>query len=157
MNYTKGVSPSNTIHIKRMMANEKLTRAISGVGFGIFRWQMEYKAKHCRTHLLIAGRWRTGSPVFGVWLENKALMLQDQYWTCPHCGTHYDRDINAARNLKRLATETALPVASPTGNGGAASGMVPGVVGEVTPVRDEFGQQDGSGQEVNGAHFGARF
>ena len=65
----------------------------------------------------------------------------------------HDRDLNAALNLKRLATETALPVASPSGNGGAAAGMVPAAVGKVTPVRYECGHQDPSGQEENRAHF----
>jgi hypothetical protein len=62
---------------------------------------------------------------------------------------------NAALNLKRLATATALPVASPSGNGGAASGTTPVAAGKVTPVRHEFGQQDGSGQEKNRAHLRA--
>jgi hypothetical protein len=52
---------------------------------------------------------------------------------------------NTALNLKRLATETALPVASPSGNGGTAVGMVPIVVGKVTPVR--YDSVEGSGQE----------
>ena len=47
-------------------------------------------------------------------------------------GAHHDRDRN---NPKRLATETALPVASPASNGGTASGTTPAVVGKVTPVR----------------------
>jgi Predicted transcriptional regulators len=61
--------------------------------------------------------------------------------------------LNLKLNLKRLATETALPVASPTSNGGAAAGMAPAVVGEVTPVRYDDGQQNTSGQEENCAHF----
>lgn len=60
---------------------------------------------------------------------------------------------NAALNLKRLATATALPVASPSGNGGAAAERVSAVVGKVTPVRDDGGHQDPSGQEENRAHF----
>jgi putative transposase len=48
-------------------------------------------------------------------------------------------------------------VASPSSNGGTAAGKVPVVVGKVTPVRYECGQQDTSGQEENGAHVRARF
>jgi putative transposase len=44
-------------------------------------------------------------------------------------------------------------VASPTSNGGAASGTIPAVVGKVTPVRYDGRQQDTSGQEEKRAHF----
>jgi len=67
----------------------------------------------------------------------------------------HGREQNAAPNLKRLATEMALPMTSPSGNGGAAPGMVLSAAGKVTPVRDEFGLKDGSGQEKNRAHFRA--
>jgi putative transposase len=139
-----------------MLANDRLARAISDVGFGMFRSQMEYKAKRYGTRLITADRWYPSSRLCSVcgW-KNEALTLKDRQWTCPECGTHHDRDLNAALNLKRLATATALPVASPSGNGGAAVGMVPIVVGKVTPVRDD--SAEGSGQEKNCAHIGARF
>lgn len=144
------------LHVKGMLANEKLALAISDVGFGMFRSQIEYKAKRYGTRLVIADRWYPSSRLCSVcdW-KNEGLTLKDREWTCPQCGTHHDRDQNAALNLKRLATATALPVASPSGNGGAAPGRVPGVAGKVTPVRYECGQQDTSGQEKNRAHLRA--
>jgi putative transposase len=145
------------LRVKGMLANDRLARAISDVGFGLFRSQIEYKAKRYGTRLVIADRWYPSSRLCSVcgW-KNESLALKDRSWTCPECGTHHDRDVNAARNLERLATATALPVASPSGNGGAAVGVAPLVVGKVTPVRYECGQQDASGQEENGAHDWAR-
>ena len=55
--------------------------------------------------------------------------------------------MNAALNLKRLATGTALPVASHLVTDGTKIGMVPVLGGKVTPVRYECGLEDTSGQE----------
>lgn len=144
------------LHVKGMLANDKLTRAINDVGFGMFRSQIEYKAKRYGTRLVIADRWYPSSRLCSVcdW-KNEALTLKDREWVCPQCGTHHDRDLNAALNLKRLATVTALPVASPFSNGGATAETVSAVAGKVTPVRYEGGQQDTSGQEKNRAHLRA--
>jgi putative transposase len=141
------------LNVKGMLANEKLARAISDVGFGMFRSQLEYKAKRYRTRLVIADRWYPSSRLCSVcgW-KNEALTLRDREWVCAQCGAHHDRDLNAARNLKRLATATALPVASPTSNGGAVAERVSVAVGKVTPVRYELAVGR-SGQEENRAHF----
>ncbi|WP_031458772.1 RNA-guided endonuclease InsQ/TnpB family protein [Chloroflexus sp. MS-G] len=142
------------VNVKGMLANERLARAIADVGFGVFRSQVEYKAKRYGTHLIIADRWYPSSRLcFKCGWKNEALTLSDREWVCAQCGERHDRDLNAARNLKRLATETALPVASPTSNGGAAAGTVPAAAGKVTPVRDDGGHQDTSGQEEKCAHF----
>ncbi|WP_141056630.1 zinc ribbon domain-containing protein, partial [Tepidiphilus succinatimandens] len=103
-----------------------------------------------------AERWYPSSRLCSVcgW-KHETLTLGEREWTCPECGTHHDRDLNAALNLKRLATATALPVASPSSNGGAAAGMVPATAGKVTPVRYECGEQATSGQEKNCAHLRA--
>ena len=144
------------LHVKGMLANDKLARAISDMGFGMFRLQMEYKVKRYGTRLVVADRWYPSSRLCSIcdW-KNEALMLKDREWVCPQCGTHHDRDLNAALNLKRLATATALPVASPASNGGATAERVSTVVGKVTPVRYECGQQDTSGQERNRAYLRA--
>ncbi|MFD1692565.1 RNA-guided endonuclease InsQ/TnpB family protein [Azotobacter chroococcum] len=114
------------LNVRGMLANDRLARAISDVGFGMFRQQMNYKAQRYGTRLVVADRWYPSSRLCSVcgW-KYEALTLRERTWACADCGTHHDRDHNAARNLERLATATALPVASPTGNGGAAAGGSP--------------------------------
>jgi len=128
------------------------------VGFGTIRRQLEYKTLRYGNNLIIADRWYPSSKLCSVchW-KNDALLLQERTWYCPRCTTTHDRDVNAARNLKRLATETALPVANQLATNDTAIGGVPIVVGKVTPVRYECGQQDTSGQEENRVHICAHF
>jgi putative transposase len=120
------------LHVKGMLANDKLSRAISGVGVGQMQMQLEYKAQRYGTQLIVADRWYPSSRLCSScgW-HNDTLTLSDREWTCPACGIHHDRDVNAAINLQRLATastrptgtcETALPVASDIGNDGNPSG-----------------------------------
>ncbi|QSF49448.1 MULTISPECIES: RNA-guided endonuclease TnpB family protein [unclassified Thermosynechococcus] len=45
------------VGIKGMLANERLARAISNVGFGLCRWQMAYKGKRYGTQLIVIDRW----------------------------------------------------------------------------------------------------
>lgn len=136
------------LNVAGMMKNEKLSRAISDVGFGEIRRQLEYKAHRYQTKLIIAPRWYPSSKLCSVCdVKNEVLTLKDREWTCSHCGTYHDRDINAAINLKRLATKTALPEANPLVTRDTGVGMVPMSVGKVTFVRYECGHKDTSGQK----------
>ena len=151
------------LNVRGMLANARLARAISDVGFYEFRRQLQYKAKRYGTQLVLANRWYPSSKLCSACGErNAALCLGERTWTCAACGAHHDRDLNAAINLQRLATgahaaQTALPVASRAVTPGTAAGAGPAADGKVTPVRHEHGQQDGSGQEENAAHLCARF
>jgi len=151
------------LNVHGMLANARLARAISDVGFYEFRRQLQYKAKRYGTQLVLADRWYPSSKLCSACGYRYAgLGLGERNWTCAACGAHHDRDVNAAINLQRLATgalaaQSALPLASRAVTPGTAAsdGLAGG--GKVTPARHEHGQQDGSGQEENGEHLCSHF
>jgi putative transposase len=151
------------LNVRGMLANARLARAISDVGFYEFRRQLQYKAVRYGTQLVLADHWYPSSKLCSACGDRyAALGLGERTWTCATCGAHHDRDVNAAINLQRLATgaltaHSALPVASPAVTLGTAADDGPAGGGKVTSVRYEHGQQDGSGQEENGVHLCARF
>jgi putative transposase len=142
------------LHVKGMLANARLARAISDVGFYEIRRQLAYKAQRYGTTLVLADRWYPSSKLCSAcgW-KHAGLTLGERAWTCGGCGAVHQRDHNAALNLQRLATATALPVASQAATPGTACADMAQGGGEVTPVRHEYGQQDGSGQEQNRVHI----
>ena len=150
------------LNVRGMLAHHKLARAIADVGFHDIRRQLQYKSARYGTRIVLADRWYPSSKLCsGCGTRNGELSLGERTWTCATCGSHHDRDVNAAINLQRLATgalaaRMALPEASQAVTPGTAAGTVPAAGGEVTPVRHERGQQDGSGQEEHVAHVCAR-
>jgi putative transposase len=150
------------LNVRGMLSNGRLARNIADIGFYEFRRQLQYKAQRYGTRILFADRWFPSSKLCAnCGAKNSALRLDERAWTCI-CGVQHDRDINAAINLQRLATAafeavTALPEASPAVTQGTVAGTVPAAGGEVTPVRYEYGQLDGSGQEKDGVRGCAPF
>ena len=110
------------LHVKGMLANGRLARSLSDIGFGRIRSQLEYKALRYGTQVLVAERWYASSKLCsGCGFKHAALALHERTWTCGQCGAQHDRDHNAAINLQRLAagaadtcSGNALPVASRT-------------------------------------------
>lgn len=89
-----------SLAVKNMVRNHALAKAISDVGWGELVRQLEYKANWYGRTLVKIDRWYPSSKrcsVCGYILESLALDVRE--WTCPQCGTHHDRDINAAQNI----------------------------------------------------------
>jgi putative transposase len=89
-----------SLAVKHMMQHPTLAKAIADVGWGEFLRQLEYKAQWYGRTLVNIDRWFPSSKtcsVCGHVLES--LALDARAWTCPQCGTHHDRDLNAAHSI----------------------------------------------------------
>ena len=77
-------------------------RKVSDYAFYQFITLLKQKCiKHGKTFVQI-GQWTaTTKPCSDCRYKNNNLSLSDRQWTCPECGSHHDRDINAAINIKQ--------------------------------------------------------
>ena len=77
-------------------------RKVSDLAFYQFVEILKYKcSKHKRLFKQV-GQWTpTTKPCSDCGCHNKNLTLDDRQWRCPECGSHHDRDINAAINILR--------------------------------------------------------
>jgi putative transposase len=89
------------LHVKGMVRNHRLARAISDMGLGTFRRMLTYKAEAYGAQVIVADRWFPSSKmcrVCGVLHDN--LTLKDRVFLCEACGHTEDRDLHAAKNLQ---------------------------------------------------------
>ncbi len=101
------------LNIVGMVKNHKLAKSIQNICWGELRRVLEYKSKWLGHNLIFIDRWAPSTKTCShCGFHNSTLTLSDRSWVCPGCGTHHDRDINAAINIKRMGLETLLPAVS---------------------------------------------
>src|SRR6266571_2401474 len=89
-----------SLHVKNMVKNHCLAKAISDVGWSEFVSQLEYKAEWYGRTLVKIDKWYPSSKrCFDCGHILDSLALDERSWTCPECGVAHDRDINAAQNI----------------------------------------------------------
>ena len=94
---------------KGMQRNHHLAQAVGDASFGMFLTLLEYKCSWYGVNLIKIDRFAPSSKTCGkCGYVHKGLKLSERSWTCPECGTHHDRDFNAACNIKKFGLK-ALP------------------------------------------------
>ncbi|NEO20475.1 MULTISPECIES: RNA-guided endonuclease TnpB family protein [unclassified Moorena] len=89
------------LNVKGMVRNHKLAKAISDLGWGTFVNFISYKCEKEGKMLVEINRWFPSSKTCSnCHYQIKELPLDVRTWTCPSCGTHHDRDGNAAKNIR---------------------------------------------------------
>lgn len=112
---TNLVSENQTIvledlNVSGMLKNRSLARAISDLGWHSFRTMLEAKSAMYERDFRIISRWEPTSKTCsccGYKVAKLDLSVRD--WKCFNCLTYHDRDVNAAKNILKVAvghTET---------------------------------------------------
>lgn len=95
-----------SLNVGGMMKNHHLAQGIGDVSWSTFFTMLEYKCRRYGKTLLKIGRFDPSSKICSkCGYLKQDLALSDREWVCPDCGTHHDRDINAAINIKKFALQ----------------------------------------------------
>ena len=88
--------------VKNMVKNHKLAQAISDVSWGSLVSMLKYKAIWYNRQVIQIDRFYPSSKTCSHCYHLMSSMdLSIREWVCPSCGTHHDRDVNAAKNILR--------------------------------------------------------
>lgn len=89
-----------SLQIKNLIRNRKLSKAISDVGWHQIIRMLEYKsAWYGRSFVQIDKFYPSSKRCSGCGYLSAKMPLSIRSWECPECLVNHDRDINAAKNI----------------------------------------------------------
>ena len=89
------------LNMRGMAQGLHLGKSTNDNSFGKLRTLLAYKLAEQGKQLIIIDKWYPSSKRYHVCgNDNKELTLSERNWTCRHCSTVHDRDVNAAINIK---------------------------------------------------------
>lgn len=100
------------LNVKGMQRNKHLAYSVADAAIGEFYRQLEYKCAWAGKNYVKIDRFAPSSKRCSHCGHiYKGLKLCEREWTCPVCGSHHDRDLNAAINIKHfgLSVNETLP------------------------------------------------
>ena len=78
-------------------------KAIRDAAIGGLLRKISYKAGWYGTAIIAADRWFPSSKTCSECGLVNTELKREPHWTCPNCGVCHDHNLNAARNLHKLA------------------------------------------------------
>ena len=82
-------------------------RKVSDEAYGEFVQILTHVASKHGKKVIRVDRFSPSTKICSECGTTVSLSLRDREWTCPCCGIHHDRDVNAARNIKAIALKKA--------------------------------------------------
>ena len=84
---------------KNLQKNHHLAKSIANASWYQFRSMLEYKCAWYGKYLIVVKPNYTSQICSKCGFNSGKKPLEIREWTCPKCGVHHDRDINAAVNI----------------------------------------------------------
>ena len=96
------------LNVKGMIKNHKLAKHIADASWGTFINYLEYKCEREDKTLVKINRYFPSSQTCSEcgYINQNTKDLSVREWTCPKCGVHHNRDLNAAINILREGLTT---------------------------------------------------
>lgn len=90
------------LDMKAMSQALNFGKSVSDNGWGMFVVFLRYKLEDMGKRLIKIDKFYASSQICSVcgYQNPETKNLSVRAWDCPQCGTHHDRDVNAAINIK---------------------------------------------------------